>query len=130
MTPSDYSSGWNYTTLDTYQLDPICLVDGKSTRDATIRDYRALVVRTESYGWKSGTWVLLSYTDFTYDMAGRLTRRVESNGGTYTAVYSGGLKISETNEAGVTTAYAYDAAGRVSASTRVGVGVIPSITTR
>lgn len=118
------------TSVDGYQLDPLYIVDGKSTKQVTIRDYRALVVRTENYAWKSNAWVLFSYTDFTYDAFAHLVRRVTNNGATYTAVYDGDLKASETDEAGVTTAFTYDVAGRLETSTQVGVGAIPSVSTK
>jgi RHS repeat-associated protein len=113
-----------------YVFDGLYLVEGKSTKEVTIRDNRALVVRSESYGWKTNAWVLMAWTNYTYDMAGRLTQRVNSNGTTYTASYDGGLKTSDTDEAGVTTTYTYDAGGRVLTSTRVGTGAIPSATTK
>lgn len=113
-----------------YQLDPVYLVDAKSTMEMTIRDERALVVRTESYVRKSGDWQRTGFTNYVYDYAGRLTERTASNGARYTAVYTGGLKSSETDEAGVVTDYAYDVHGRVSLRTRQGSGVIGTVTTR
>lgn len=106
------------------------LVDGKSTREASIRDERALVVRTESSVWKNGAWQLVGWTNTTYNLAGLPTARASSNGATYSATYSGLQKVSETDETGATTTYTYDVAGRVSVSTRSGVGAIASVATR
>jgi hypothetical protein len=54
--------------------------------EATIRDSRALVVRTESKIWTGSTFQLVGFTDYFYDVTGRLLRRVGSNGATYSAV--------------------------------------------
>ena len=127
---SSSAAGSANNALDSYALDTVYLVAGQSTRDATIRDSRGLVVRTESHLWQSGTWLLVSSTNYTYDYAGRLTNRVGSNSATYEAVYDGGLKTSETDEAGVRTEYTYDVMGRVSLATRTGSGVVGALATK
>ncbi|MEO5961013.1 MAG: hypothetical protein ABIR80_18050, partial [Opitutaceae bacterium] len=104
-------------------------IESKSKLDVTIRDSRALVARTESHIWKNGAWQLVTFTNYTYDFAGRLVSRVSSNGATYTATYDGGLKVSETDQAGVTTTTTYDAANQVSVSTRTGSGTIGAVAT-
>ncbi len=123
-------AGSAVSNINSYVLDPLFVAEGKSTMDVTIRDSRALVVRTESYVRKSGDWQLVAWTNFAYDYAGRLMSRTSSNGATYTAVYSGGLKSSETDEAGVTVGFDYDAAGQVSIVTRQGSGVIGELKTK
>lgn len=117
------------------------LVNGISTAKITIRDSRALVVRTAFYVWSgsysggglgsgwSGGWQLVSYVNYTYNDAGLLTGSISSNGTTTVAAYDGLLKTSETNESGVATNYSYDAAARVLTSTRVGAGAVPSVAT-
>jgi RHS repeat-associated protein len=129
ITGSTTAPGTVLTSLDGQALDPVNLLDGKSTKVVTIRDTRALVVRTESHIWKDSAWRLVSSTDSVYNFAGQLTGRTKSNGATYSATYDGGLKISETDEAGVTTGYAYDAAGRVSVVVRGGGGASPQMVT-
>ena len=123
-------SAGNYLNSENgFALDPLYLVDGKSTKSVTFRDGRALVVRTESHVWKNSAWQPVSFVDFTYNNTGLLVSRVASNGATYTATYIGQLKMSETDESGVTTTYAYDAAARVVQSTRSGAtGGTPAVT--
>lgn len=115
--------------IDSYQLDTVYLVAGKSTKDVTIRESRALVARTESHVWSGSAWQLVTFTNYTYDFAGRLTSRTASNGATYTAAYAGGLKTTETDEAGVVMNYTYDSAGRVLVATRAGSGAIGELAT-
>ena len=123
------SAGSYQNSENGFALDPLYLVDGKSTKNVTFRDGRALVVRTESHVWKNSAWQLVSFVDFTYNNTGLLISRVASNGATYTATYIGQLKMSETDESGVTTAYAYDAAARVMQNTRSGAtGGTPAVT--
>jgi RHS repeat-associated protein len=106
------------------------LVDGKSTRETAIRDERALVVRTENSVWKNGGWQLVGWANFTYNLAGLLTQRVTSTGATYSAVYNGLQKMSETDETGATVSYTYDVAGRVLLATRAASGSLAAVTTR
>jgi YD repeat-containing protein len=116
------TGNWNY--------NPICVISGKSTMEVTIRDERALTVRTESSVWNGTSWQLVSYVNYAYNFMGLLTSKTASNGATYTAAYDGLLKTSETDENGVTMGYLYDAAGRVQYSTRQGAGTLGSVTTR
>jgi RHS repeat-associated protein len=105
-------------------------IAGKSTRSVTIRDDRALVVRAESQVWLNGVWAQVSYVNYRYNFAGLLISQTMSNGATHSYSYIGHRKSSETDEAGVTTNYLYDAAGRVQYSTRIGTAPIASVTTR
>jgi hypothetical protein len=111
-------------------FDPLYLVDSKSTKTVTVRDERALVVRTESYVWVGGAWQLVSYVNYGYNFAGLLISQTANNGATSTVTYDGLLKTSETDASGITTSYLYAAAGRVTLCTRVGTGAIPTLTTR
>lgn len=108
----------------------VYLHSGSSTAEVSIRDDRALVVRTEMHVWNASAWHLVSFTNFTYNFMGLPTSRVSSNGARYTATYDGLLKTSETDESGLTTSYLYDAAGRVSTASRAGYGAIGSLSTR
>ena len=128
---SDYNAGLLFNTYGANPIDSLYLVDKKSTMQVTIRDERALTVRTETHVWfanyniagyplDTGSWQLVSYVDYAYNWAGLLVSKTASNGAVWTAVYDGLLKTSETDEAGVTTSYKYDAAGRVQYATRAG----------
>lgn len=106
------------------------LIAGKSTAMSTIRDNRALPVRMETQMWDGSQWRLVSSTDYAYDTAGNLVSRTSSNGAMYTAAYDAGLKISETDEQGVTTTYTFDSAGRVSVAVRTGSGGVGTLKTK
>ncbi|HVX57458.1 MAG TPA: RHS repeat domain-containing protein, partial [Candidatus Saccharimonadales bacterium] len=105
------------------------LVNGRSVKNVTIRDIRALPIRTESYIWSSGAWQLTTWTNMVYNFAGLLTSRVSSNGATYSATWDGQLKTSETDESGTTLSYTYDTAGRVATITRAAAGNVPAMVT-
>jgi RHS repeat-associated protein len=127
ITGTATNAGTYTTTYNNQDIEGIYLVDGKSLLETTVRDTRALTVRRETAIWFNGAWVQTGWTNFTFDMAGNLTGRTSSNGAIYSAVYTGGLKTSETDEQGVTITYTYDAAGRVDTATRQGAGTIGSI---
>ena len=88
-------------------------VAGRTTKNVTIRDERALVVRTESQVWTGTAWQTLSFVAQTFNPAGLPVTRTTSTGATYTVAYDGLLKTGETDDSGLTTNYVYDAAGRV-----------------
>lgn len=112
---SNSAAGVAPPTVSTYPLDTIFVVAGKSTKDVTIRDAYARVVRSESYAWLSGTWVLLGWQNYTYDLANQLTGLSTSNGSQYNATYLGDQKQSETDQAGIVMNFtSYDHAGRLS----------------
>jgi RHS repeat-associated protein len=105
-----------------------------STREVTIRDYRALVVRIERHVYTGASWQLVTWTNFSYNFAGLLSNRTSSNGATYAAAWEGNLKIAETDESGIATSYtSFDAAGRVLTATKAsatsGAITIPALTT-
>ena len=119
------------STADTVS-DNFYVVAGRSTMDVTIRDANGRVVHTESQVWDGSAWQSVSSTNLGYDSSGFLTSSVSSNNATASATYTGELKISETDPAGVNVTYApsdYDAAGRPTKATRVGYGAIPGVVT-
>lgn len=120
----DTFDGYRLTDTYTGYTDHFYLVPGKSTMTAVIRDASALVRRVETKVWRSGSWQLISYTNFTYDFANRLYSKTSSNGGQYDALYqdsSGNEKgrlQQEKDEAGTVLSYTYDTSGRIYTVTR------------
>ena len=95
-------------------IDNIYLIDGKSTAQVTVRNSQALVTRVESYAWVGGAWQEVACQTNTYDQAGMLLTSTSLNGIGTSSTYAGDQKLTDVDEAGVTTTYGYDAAGRVS----------------
>lgn len=116
-------------SIDGSPVNGLYLVDGQSTLEVTIRDARALVVRTESGFRKNGTWLITQATNYTHDYAGRVTQKVTSNGTTSTASYVGGVKTEDVDESGIVTKYSYDAMGRLVTKARQGYGPIATLVT-
>lgn len=114
------SAGSLYETHDGYDIDDVYLIDGKSTMQVTIRDSRALLVRTETQAWSGGAWQLVGFTNYDYNFVGKPTGRTTSNGATYGAHYDGYLLKDQTDESGVVVSYTYDVAGRVLTATKEG----------
>ncbi|MGH8020427.1 MAG: RHS repeat-associated core domain-containing protein [Opitutaceae bacterium] len=125
------SVGDAYTSHGGYDIEDVRLIGGKSTMSTTIRDHFARVRRIESHVWSGGAWHLVGTTDFEYNSANQLTSRTSSNGGVYTAAWSGEHKLWEQDETGVKITFAeYDAAGRMRVVTREAAGDIPALSTR
>lgn len=110
-------------------FESLYLVPNKSTMEVTIRDRRALVLRTELHVYTGSGWQLISHEDFTYTDSALLSSSVKSNGATRSHVYSGHQKTSDTDESGVTRNYDYDSAGRLIKVTRTGFGGINALST-
>ncbi|MGH7997741.1 MAG: hypothetical protein ACREFX_15460 [Opitutaceae bacterium] len=81
-------------------IDPVCLVNNKSTMTVTIRDYTGNIVRTESWAYVNGAWANVGWVNYTYDGAGFLVDRVASNGASHTWTYNGEELAQETDESG------------------------------
>jgi RHS repeat-associated protein len=118
------------TSYNGNSIAPLYLVAGKSTAAVVIRDERALPVRTETWAWSNGVWNLVSFSNSTFDVAGRQISQLNSDGTTLSAVFDGLLKQSDTRSNGLTTNYAYDAMGRVQISTRAASGSISALATK
>jgi len=110
-------------------FEPLYLVPNKSTMEVSIRDRRALVLRTELHCYTGSGWQQVSHEDFTYNDSALLTSSVKSNGATQSSIYSGQQKTSDTDETGVTKTYEYDNAGRAIRVTRTGFGGINALST-
>ncbi len=117
-----YNDNSGYGILGTF--DPLYLVPNKSTMEVTIRDRRALILRTELHCYTGSAWQLVSHEDFTYNDSALLVSSVKSNGATQSFTYSGQIKTGDTDESGVTKTYEYDTAGRLTRVTRTGFGGI------
>ena len=124
---SNSSAGSSMTSHNSKTIEQVYVVDGKSTLVTTVRDSQARLVRRETAVRSSSAWQTTGWTNFTYDMAGHLTNRSSSNGATYEATYTGGLKTNETDEQGVVTDYTYDSGDRLETVTREGSGVIGTL---
>ena len=126
-----YSATGNSTLFNrsgSLPIDPVNVVPGKSTMSVTIRDAYARVIRTESSVWSSGVWNLVSWTNYTYNLANQLISRVNGAGSnstgvtSYSATYSGERLASETPETGIKTDYSYeDGSDRALTKTTAGV---------
>lgn len=126
---TDSTSGTSSSTWSSQTIDQVYLVEGKSTAESTIRDNRALVVRTESYRWYNSQWTLVGWKNYTYDLPGNLVQTIGSDNSNYTAAYDSMRKTSDTDTYGTATDYAYDDADRISSATREGSGSVPSVPT-
>ena len=126
------TTGTPLSSYDGFTIDPVYLIDGRSTLHVTIRDARALVRRNATYVWNESTanWQFITAADLSYDGAGLLTSTTESNGATTTTTYSGEFVQSSIDPTGLQSAYTYDAAGRVATVTNPAVGVIGALVTQ
>ena len=128
---SDSSAGTALSSFDGYPVDTLYLVSGKSTREITIRDANANIVRTETHVWSAGAWSLISWVNYTYNLANQLTNRTASNGSIWSATYSGERKTGETDASGIELTYGYDGADRIDTVTRAAAGTtIAALTTK
>lgn len=130
ITGASTGEGSPLSSYNSSAIDPVYVIDGKSTLEVTLRDERALVTRTELHYWKSGLWNLTGFTNYSYDALGRLVAKSGPSGVTYSATYTNGIKTSETDEMGVVTTFNYDVHGRVSTKTRLASGTIAALTTK
>ena len=124
------SAGTAYSRSDSYPVDAIYLVDKKSTMQIAIYNRYADLVHTETQVWVNGTWNLVTSTNYTYTNAHQLSNRTSSNGGTWSANYSGERLTDSTDESGITVSLTYDAADRVDTATRTASGAIAALTTK
>lgn len=106
----------------------VYLVPNKSTMDVIIRNPAGLVVRTEAWIYTGGTnFSLMNYEDFTYDGAGRLTKRVVKNGATTDYSYTNGQLEYAVDVAGTRTDFTYDLLGRTKTSVKDEVAAYGSL---
>ncbi len=101
-----------FTTFDTYAVEPLWLIAGKSTAEFIIRDEFARVARIESHVWNGSSWQLVSWQNLSYNLNHQLVARASSNGELHQAGYSGERLVWERDPFGILTNYGYDAGGR------------------
>lgn len=95
-------------------------VDGLSTREETVANVRGKVVEKKSYIRQTGAWHHVSTETRTWNEQDQLIARFVDGRQVYAAAYDGKLRVSQTDENGVTTTYAYDALDRVESETKTG----------
>jgi RHS repeat-associated protein len=120
------SGGTTMTSLPSgVQIDSIGLVANRSTETVDIRQ-DGLLVRRETWVYDGGSFEQLSWQTFTHNDAGCQTSQQFSNGTGTSATWDGYLETSSTDVDGLTTSYDYDSMGRLTATTRAGVGSVPA----
>jgi RHS repeat-associated protein len=107
------------------QIDSIGLVANRSTETVDIRQ-DGLLARRETWVYDGSSFEQLSWQTFTYNDAGCQTSQQFSNGTSTSANFDGDLETSSTDVDGLTTSYAYDSMGRLTAITRAAVGSVPA----
>jgi RHS repeat-associated protein len=110
---TSHPGGTLCSSYNNFPLDPLYLIDGKSTLQVTLRDSQALVRQVQSYVWLSGAWVLTANSVNTFDSSGLLTSTIAINGATISSTYDGDRATAVTNISGVTVNYTYDKAGQL-----------------
>jgi RHS repeat-associated protein len=123
------SGGTAQTSYEGHAIDKIWVVSGRSTLELVIRDERNRIVRTESQVWDGSKWQSVNWVNFGYDWSNRLVSKLSSNGDTYEARYSAGVKNYEIDGSGIKVSYLYDDGDRIKAVTKEGLGTLPDITT-
>lgn len=116
------TGGVTATGLGTAALDPIGLHVGKSTKSVEFLQSGHLMRREVSVytggGGAAPIFELLSWENFLYTKDGRLSSRTASNGASYTATWTGSLRVAERDETDLVTTLNYDVANRLIAVTQ------------
>lgn len=119
----------------TVDVDPIGLVEKKSTKTVTILQ-RGLPIRRDVYVFSGGnatspTFESIGWETFTYNTQGELIGRASSSNSSYSATWAADRSSqSISNETGMVTTLAFDTAQRVSTVTRSSGGAqLPSVVT-
>lgn len=114
------SGATSESSYDSQSFDATYVIANQSTMDVSIRDVAGNIIRKEFRVYTgSSTWPLVSYTDYTYNSAGRLTQSVGSNTATTDYTITNGLLMSTKDPAGNETGFTYDALWRVATSVKV-----------
>jgi len=94
----------------------------KTTRVVTTLDPEGNETRKETHVYTGGTnYELVETIEQDFNERGQITERRRNGRVLYTATYEDGLRISKTDEQGITTTYTHDSHERVKTETKVGV---------
>jgi RHS repeat-associated protein len=96
-------------------------VANKTTREVITVDPKGNETLREIYIYTGSTYELAETIEQEFDERGQVTERRRNGRVLYTATYEDALKVSETDEQGITTLYTYDSRERVQTRTKVGV---------
>jgi len=120
----------SFTSYASQTVSTVYLVPNKSTMDVSIQSPSGLVLRTEKWVYiGSQSFTLLSWANFTYDFAGRLTQQAASNNTTVTSTITNGLVMATFDTTGTETDYTYDQLWRQRTSVKKGAASIAAVLT-
>ncbi|HYC71645.1 MAG TPA: RHS repeat-associated core domain-containing protein, partial [Opitutaceae bacterium] len=126
----NYIAGGAFSSWDGTAMEGIWVHPNRSTAEVVIRDWAGNIVRRETHVCTGGTsFTLVTWEDFTYDVAGRLLSSVASNGATVTNTYTNGRLASTVGADGTETQFTYDELGRVKTSVRKGAAAMAAVVT-
>ena len=93
----------------------------KTTREVTTLDPEGNETVKETYVYTGTDYELVETMEKDFNERGQITERRRNGRVLYSAVYENGLRVSKTDEQGITINYTYDAHERVETETKVGV---------
>ena len=93
----------------------------KTTKETTIRDQSGHEVFQETYVYDGSGYERIAWMVMDYDNRGHLVQTRDHIGQRSTAIWSGDLKLSETDTTGLQTDFTYDALNRVKTQTKKGI---------
>jgi len=93
----------------------------KTTKETTIRDQSGHDVLQETYVYDGSGYERVGWMVMDYDNRGHLVQTRNHVGQRTTAIWSGDLKLSETDATGLQTDFTYDALNRVKTETKKGI---------
>ncbi|MES2308413.1 MAG: hypothetical protein V4507_06090 [Verrucomicrobiota bacterium] len=96
-------------------------IENETTRSVLIRDSTAYTVQEQTQIYSASGYQTLSQTTYQNDAEGRQIQVIKDGRVIQTNSYTDGLKMSETDETGITTVYSYDDFGKIKTSTKQGV---------
>ncbi|CAA6690077.1 MULTISPECIES: RHS repeat domain-containing protein [unclassified Lentimonas] len=96
-------------------------VANKTTREVTTLDPQGNETIKETYVYNGVTYELIETIEKDFNERGQITERRRNDRVLYSAIYQDGLRVSKTDEQGITITYTYDAHERIQTETKVGV---------